>query len=55
MATVDERMSTCEMYEKKCIIVIPVYKKELTETEYKCLENYREKLPGNREQIRWMK
>lgn len=48
MATVDERMSTCEMYEKKCIIVIPVYKKELTETEYKCLENYREKLPGFR-------
>ena len=24
------------------------YKKELTETEYKCLENYREKLPGFR-------
>lgn len=44
MATIDERMSTCKMHENECIIVIPIYKHELTEIEYICLENYKKKL-----------
>lgn len=32
------------MNENECIIVIPIYKNELAEIEYVCLENYRKKL-----------
>lgn len=34
------------MAEYDCIIIVPIYKKELDETECLCLSNYRKKLSG---------